>query len=170
MLTPGLYGYAGACKWLTELELTTFDRFDAYWVRARLGRRAARSRPPPGSTARRAFAKLPAGTVAVAGVAWAQGRGHQRRSRSQVDDGPWQKATLLPVAVHRHLGPVALRLARDRRRRTRSGSGRPTAPARVQPERAGDAVPGRRHRLAHDRGHRDLMKLSYLIDRHGGRD
>ena len=32
MLTPGLYGYVGACKWLGELEATTFAAVDAYWV------------------------------------------------------------------------------------------------------------------------------------------
>src|SRR5205085_3106694 len=29
MLTPGLYGYVGACKWVRTLELTTFDAVDA---------------------------------------------------------------------------------------------------------------------------------------------
>jgi DMSO/TMAO reductase YedYZ molybdopterin-dependent catalytic subunit/sulfur carrier protein ThiS len=33
MLTPGLYGYAGACKWLTSIELTRFADADAYWVK-----------------------------------------------------------------------------------------------------------------------------------------
>ena len=32
MVVPGLYGYVSATKWLTEMELTTFDAFDAYWV------------------------------------------------------------------------------------------------------------------------------------------
>jgi DMSO/TMAO reductase YedYZ molybdopterin-dependent catalytic subunit len=39
MVTPGLYGYAGACKWLTDIELTTFAAFDAYWVRRGWARR-----------------------------------------------------------------------------------------------------------------------------------
>ena len=29
---PGLYGYVSATKWLAELELTTLEAFDAYWV------------------------------------------------------------------------------------------------------------------------------------------
>ena len=37
MVVPGLYGYVSATKWVVDLELTTFDDFDAYWVRARLG-------------------------------------------------------------------------------------------------------------------------------------
>ncbi|MFY1690160.1 molybdopterin-dependent oxidoreductase [Plantactinospora sp. WMMB782] len=95
MLTPGLYGYAGACKWLTELELSTFDDFDAYWVRRGWAARA------PVKTASRIdrpapFARLSAGPVRVAGVAWAQRRGI-RAVEVQVDDGRWQPASLAPV-------------------------------------------------------------------------
>ncbi|WIM99665.1 molybdopterin-dependent oxidoreductase [Actinoplanes oblitus] len=96
MLTPGLYGYAGACKWVTELELTTFDQFDAYWVKRgwdRQGtvRTASRiDQPKP-------FARLAAGRVTVAGVAWAQRRGIETVEVS-VDGGPWRPAELLPTA------------------------------------------------------------------------
>jgi DMSO/TMAO reductase YedYZ molybdopterin-dependent catalytic subunit len=95
MLTPGLYGYAGSCKWLDEIELTRFDRFDAYWVKrgwARVGtvRTASRiDRPKP-------FARLAPGTNTVAGVAWAQRRGITKVEVS-VDNGPWETAELLPV-------------------------------------------------------------------------
>ena len=41
------------------------------------------------------FAQPAAGTVRVAGVAWAQGRG-VAKVEVQVGDGPWQPATLLP--------------------------------------------------------------------------
>ncbi|GHJ14544.1 molybdopterin-dependent oxidoreductase [Micromonospora sp. AKA38] len=96
MLTPGLYGYAGACKWVTELEVTTFDAFDAYWVRRGWAREA------PVKTASRIdrpapFARLPAGPVTVAGVAWAQHRGIAAVEVS-VDGGPWRAAELLPTA------------------------------------------------------------------------
>jgi DMSO/TMAO reductase YedYZ molybdopterin-dependent catalytic subunit len=95
MLTPGLYGYVGACKWVRTLELTTFDAVDAYWVQRGWAPRG------PVKTASRIdtpvpFAQLSAGPVAVAGVAWAQGRGI-KAVEVQVDDGPWQPATLLPV-------------------------------------------------------------------------
>jgi DMSO/TMAO reductase YedYZ molybdopterin-dependent catalytic subunit len=95
MLTPGLYGYAGACKWLSELELTTFADFDAYWVRRGWGARgpvktASRiDRPQP-------FARPGAGPVTVAGVAWAQGRGISA-VEVRVDEGEWRTAELLPV-------------------------------------------------------------------------
>ena len=95
MLTPGLYGYVGACKWLGELKATTFADVDAYWVErgwAPQGtvKTASRiDRPVP-------FAPLTPGAVPVAGVAWAQGRGI-RAVEVRVDDGGWQPATLLPV-------------------------------------------------------------------------
>ncbi|GAB2574086.1 oxidoreductase [Paractinoplanes abujensis] len=95
MVTPGLYGYAGSCKWLTSLELTTFDRFDAYWVErgwaaeapVKTGSRIDKPRP---------FARLDSGVVTVAGVAWAQQRGIAS-VEVRVDDGPWAKAELLPA-------------------------------------------------------------------------
>lgn len=95
MLTPGLYGYAGSCKWLTELEVSTFAAYDAYWVKRGWARRG------PVKTASRidrpaAFASVKPGTVTVAGVAWAQGRGISA-VEVQVDDGPWNQAELLPV-------------------------------------------------------------------------
>ncbi|WDZ85047.1 molybdopterin-dependent oxidoreductase [Micromonospora cathayae] len=95
MLTPGVFGYAGACKWLVELEVSTFADFDAYWVRRGWARRA------PVKTASRIdrpapFARLDAGRVQVAGVAWAQHRGIAAVEVS-VDGGPWRPATLLPV-------------------------------------------------------------------------
>jgi hypothetical protein len=96
MHTPGLYGYAGACKWLTELELTTFADFDAYWVRRGWGARG------PVKTASRIdkpqpFARVATGPVTVAGVAWAQRRGI-RSVEVRVDDGRWNTAELLPTA------------------------------------------------------------------------
>jgi len=95
MLTPGLYGYAGACKWVTELELTTFDAFGAYGVS-----RGWAARGPVKTASRidkpQPFAQLEAGPVTVAGVAWAQGRGI-RTVEVRVDDRPWRKAELLPV-------------------------------------------------------------------------
>ncbi|MGX6606249.1 molybdopterin-dependent oxidoreductase [Micromonosporaceae bacterium Da 78-11] len=95
MLTPGLFGYAGACKWLNELELTTFDKFDAYWVERGWAadgpvKTASRiDKPKP-------FEQVAAGQVTVAGVAWAQGRGIKAVEIS-VDGGSWAPAELLPV-------------------------------------------------------------------------
>ncbi|MGY0489773.1 sulfite oxidase [Streptomyces sp. WG-D5] len=92
MLVPGLYGYVSACKWIRDIELTTFDAYDPYWVRRDWARRApikTQSRidtPKP-------FARPAAGTVMVAGVAWAQHRGIDK-VEVRVDDGPWREARL----------------------------------------------------------------------------
>ncbi|MER7592144.1 molybdopterin-dependent oxidoreductase [Micromonospora sp. NPDC127501] len=95
VVVPGLYGYVSACKWVTELELTRFADFDAYWVPrgwSRQGPIKTQSRidTPRGRN------RLTAGPVTVAGVAWAQHRGI-RRVEVRVDDGPWQEAVLAPT-------------------------------------------------------------------------
>ncbi len=92
LVVPGLYGYVSATKWLTELELTSFHDFSAYWVprgwaaRAPIKTESRIDTPRDGAHPR-------AGQVAVAGVAWAQHRGISR-VEVRVDDGPWQPATL----------------------------------------------------------------------------
>lgn len=40
MVVPGLYGYVSACKWIQDIELTTFDAYDAYWVKRAWARKA----------------------------------------------------------------------------------------------------------------------------------
>lgn len=90
MVVPGLYGYVSACKWITEIELTSFDDYDAYWVRRGWAPRApvktqSRIDVPRG--------RVPVGAVTVAGVAWALHRGVSR-VEVRVDDGPWHEATL----------------------------------------------------------------------------
>ncbi|MFJ6521578.1 molybdopterin-dependent oxidoreductase [Streptomyces filamentosus] len=96
MLVPGLYGYVSACKWIEDIELTTFDAYDPYWVRRKWARRA-----PIKTQARidtpKPFARPAAGTVTVAGVAWAQRRGITR-VQIRVDEGPWQDADLAAQA------------------------------------------------------------------------
>ena len=92
LVVPGLYGYVSATKWLTEIELTTLDAFDAYWVPLGWAKEApiltqSRIDVP------RAGAALAAGRMEVAGVAWAPARGVSR-VEVQLDDGPWQVAEL----------------------------------------------------------------------------
>ena len=92
MVVPGLYGYVSATKWVVDLELTTFDAYDAYWVQRGWAERApikTMSRidtPTP-------FTNLRAGEVAIAGVAWAQHTGIDRVDVS-VDGGRWATAEL----------------------------------------------------------------------------
>jgi hypothetical protein len=92
LIVPGLFGYVSNTKWLTEIELTTLEAFDAYWVRlgwAKEGPILTQSRidtPGGGRT-------VSAGEVPVAGVAWAPDRGIGR-VEVQVDDGGWAPAQL----------------------------------------------------------------------------
>ncbi|WP_199547597.1 molybdopterin-dependent oxidoreductase [Streptomyces sp. N35] len=94
MLVPGLYGYVSACKWIEDIELTTFAAYDPYWVQRDWAREApikTQSRidtPKP-------FARPASGRVTVAGVAWAQHRGIER-VEVRVDEGPWRRADLAP--------------------------------------------------------------------------
>ncbi|HWB37372.1 MAG TPA: molybdopterin-dependent oxidoreductase, partial [Rugosimonospora sp.] len=74
VVVPGLYGYVSATKWVSELELSSFADFDAYWVRqgwAPMGPIKTQSR----IDTPRHDSKPHPGAVTVAGVAWAQHRG-----------------------------------------------------------------------------------------------
>ena len=92
LIVPGLYGYVSATKWLAEIELTTLDAFDGYWVPLGWDKEApilTQSRidvPRDG-------ARVEAGTVAVAGVAWAPDRGIEG-VEVQIDESGWEPAEL----------------------------------------------------------------------------
>jgi DMSO/TMAO reductase YedYZ molybdopterin-dependent catalytic subunit len=95
MIVPGLYGYVSATKWVVELEVSRFDDFEAYWTTrgwAERGPVKVASRIDVPSSR----AHVTAGTVAVAGVAWAQHRGIQG-VEVRVDDGDWNAARLAAV-------------------------------------------------------------------------
>ncbi len=90
LVVPGLYGYVSATKWLAEIKLTTWDD-EGYWVPrgwAALGPVKTQSRIDVPRTR-----NVAAGKQAIAGVAWAQHRGIEQ-VEVQIDDGPWQVATL----------------------------------------------------------------------------
>jgi DMSO/TMAO reductase YedYZ molybdopterin-dependent catalytic subunit len=95
LVVPGLYGYVSACKWVTDIEVTTFEAAIPYWAQRGWSQQApikTESRidvPGSGSQVR-------AGRVAVAGVAWAQHKGIEA-VEVQVDNGPWHEATLAAV-------------------------------------------------------------------------
>jgi DMSO/TMAO reductase YedYZ molybdopterin-dependent catalytic subunit len=92
MLVPGLYGYVSATKWVTKLEVTTFARQQAYWTQRGYARQAP-IRTESRIDIPRPLAQLPAGRVAVGGVAWAPHRGISR-VQVNVDNGPWRTAKL----------------------------------------------------------------------------
>jgi DMSO/TMAO reductase YedYZ molybdopterin-dependent catalytic subunit len=92
LVVPGLYGYISATKWLTAIELTTRDEVDGYWI----GRGWAKDAPIKTQSridVPSAGATVPAGPVAVAGVAWAPVRGIEA-VEIRIDDGPWAAAHL----------------------------------------------------------------------------
>jgi DMSO/TMAO reductase YedYZ molybdopterin-dependent catalytic subunit len=92
LVVPGLYGYVSATKWLTELELTGWESFDAYWV-PRGWAKEAPIKPSSRIDVPRDGASVPAGEVEVAGVAWAP-TGGVHAVEVRIDDGPWRGATL----------------------------------------------------------------------------
>lgn len=92
LVVPGLYGFVSATKWVTDLELTRFDRAEAYWTKLGWAARApikTQSRIDVPREGRR----IPRGPVTFGGVAWAQHRGI-RAVEVRLDDGPWQAARL----------------------------------------------------------------------------
>ena len=91
LIVPGLFGYVSATKWLSELELTTWESFDGYWVPlgwAKEGPILTQARvdvPRNGGS-------VQSGRVVIAGVAWAPDRGI---SKVEVAiDGAWRDCTL----------------------------------------------------------------------------
>ena len=91
LIVPGLYGYVSATKWLAELELTTLESFDGYWIPlgwSKLGPILTQARidtPHNGQGVK-------VGRVPIAGIAWAPDRGVAKVEVAI--DGIWQEATL----------------------------------------------------------------------------
>jgi hypothetical protein len=99
LVVPGLYGYVSATKWLKEIELTTWDAFDGYWIPrgwAKEGPIKTQSRidrPKSGS-------HFETGTYTFGGVAWAPTLGIER-VEVRIDEGPWHEAEVTtPLSVN----------------------------------------------------------------------
>lgn len=92
LVVSGLYGYTSATKWLSEIKLTRWEDFDAYWIPRGWDKYAevlTQSRIDtvvPNSP-------LVAGPVTIAGVAWAPDRGVSR-VEVQVNGRDWVEAEL----------------------------------------------------------------------------
>lgn len=96
IVVPGLYGYTSACKWVVDIEATTFRSQQAYWVRG-----GWQPYPPIALESRidtpTGGQVLPVGAaVAIAGVAWDQHVGVSA-VQVQVDQGQWVTARLAAV-------------------------------------------------------------------------
>ena len=92
LVVPGLYGYVSATKWVVDLEVTRFDKAEAYWTRLGWSPRG-----PIKTESRidlpRSGEDVARGPVTFGGVAWAQNRG-VKAVEVRIDDGPWQQAQL----------------------------------------------------------------------------
>lgn len=92
MVVPGLYGYVSATKWVTKLTVTRFDQAEAYWTP-----RGYAAQAPIKMSSRVDTPKIgtpvAAGTVVIAGMAWAQPVGVAKVEVS-IDDGDWQETQL----------------------------------------------------------------------------
>ncbi len=94
-VVPGLYGYVSACKWITDIEVTTYRKNVAYWAQRGWTATApikteSRIDVPNGQSA------IKAGRTAIAGVAWAQHKGVDA-VEVRIDRGQWQQAKLAAV-------------------------------------------------------------------------
>jgi DMSO/TMAO reductase YedYZ molybdopterin-dependent catalytic subunit len=95
LVVPGLYGYVSACKWVTDIEVTTFASAYAYWATRGWSQQGpikteSRIDVPTGNST------IAPGRTPVAGVAWAQHKGIAA-VEVRVNRGPWQQARLAAV-------------------------------------------------------------------------
>jgi DMSO/TMAO reductase YedYZ molybdopterin-dependent catalytic subunit len=90
LIVPGLYGYVSATKWLAEIELTTLEAFDAYWVPLGWSKEAPILTQSRIDTPREGT-RIEPGTIPIAGVAWAPDRGISA-VEVQIDENGWEPA------------------------------------------------------------------------------
>ena len=98
LVVAGLYGYVSAVKWIEEIELTTWDGFDGYWVPrgwSKEGPMKTQSRIDVPGGGQGLVAGQPA---PIAGIAWAPTRGIER-VEVNIDDEGW-----LPCQLGEALG------------------------------------------------------------------
>ena len=134
-IVPGLYGYVSATKWLTEIELTTFDEFDHYWLRRGWAQRGTDQADEPHRHAARGWPRCrPASCRSPAWRGRRPSASPASRSRSTTDR--WQPDRARRGHDERHVAPVGVPLGRPRPAATRSRSGRSTTPAQSRPRTA----------------------------------
>ena len=92
LVVPGIYGYVSAVKWLSSIEVTSFEEKQGYWIPrgwsalgpiktgSRIDVIGLNNQPVEGKNA-------------IAGVAWDQHTGIAK-VEVQIDDEPWREATL----------------------------------------------------------------------------
>lgn len=93
LVVAGLYGYVSATKWLSAIELTGWDDFDAYWIPRGWAKEAPIKTQSRIDTPRHR-ARLEPGTRQVAGVAWAPNRGISKVELRLGAGADWVEAEL----------------------------------------------------------------------------
>jgi DMSO/TMAO reductase YedYZ molybdopterin-dependent catalytic subunit len=96
LVVPGLYGYVSACKWITDIKVTTFAGEYAYWAQRGWTQQAPIKTESRIDVPSLANTSLKAGARQIAGVAWAQHKGIDA-VEVRVDGGSWQQARLAAV-------------------------------------------------------------------------
>jgi DMSO/TMAO reductase YedYZ molybdopterin-dependent catalytic subunit len=98
LVVPGLYGYVSATKWVTEIELTRWEDFDAYWIP-----RGWAKEGPVKTMARidrprrkKSYGANADGVIDIGGLAWAVHRGISKVEVS-IDEGEWRDCELAGV-------------------------------------------------------------------------
>ncbi|WP_372969750.1 molybdopterin-dependent oxidoreductase [Microbacterium sp.] len=92
MVVPGLYGYVSATKWVTQLEVTRFDRATAYWTDRGWSERGPVKLQSRIDVPRRGT-RIDAGDAVIAGMAWQQHVGVEG-VEVRIDGGAWRRAEL----------------------------------------------------------------------------
>jgi DMSO/TMAO reductase YedYZ molybdopterin-dependent catalytic subunit len=93
VVVPGLYGYVSACKWVVDINVTTFAHFDAYWVKQGWVQTAPVLLASRIDTPHAGSSVTLGQVTAIAGVAWEQHIG-VKGVEVQVGNGQWQPARL----------------------------------------------------------------------------
>ena len=93
LVVAGLYGYVSATKWLSSIELTGWDDFDAYWIPRGWAKEAPIKTQSRIDTPSQGASTAP-GRRQVAGVAWAPHRGISKVEVKLGEDAEWVEARL----------------------------------------------------------------------------
>ena len=141
LVTPGLYGFVGATKWLTRLTRHDLRRGRGLLDQARLGDRRARSRRSPGSTPREGWRRYHARQARRRRCRLGAAPAASRRSRcaSTTARGRRPRSARTPAPT---TGGSGTGRGTPRAAGTTSRCAPPTAPAAVQTDRRADPFPG----------------------------
>ena len=96
LVVPGLYGYVSACKWIVDIEVTTYASNVSYWAQRGWDAQApikteSRIDVPTGLNPVKAGKP-----ITIAGVAWAQHKGIEA-VEVRIGKGAWHEARLAAV-------------------------------------------------------------------------